>query len=135
MTGEAGLRDFIRRLAYTILTGNGDMHLKNWSFMYRDGRTPELTQAYDMVSTVPYIPGETLALKFLNTKDMARCDVRLFQKLAEKASVPKKLVVDAARETAETTREVWMKNKAHYALPSDFETMIDRHMNEMPLSS
>ena len=133
LTGEDGLQDFIRRLAYTILTGNGDMHLKNWSFMYQDGRTPALSPAYDMVSTVPYIPSDKLALKFVNTKDMRQCDTGLFKKLADKAGLPKKLVVDTARETAETTREAWSKNKPHYALPYDIEKKIDAHMNEITL--
>jgi serine/threonine-protein kinase HipA len=128
LTGEEGLREFVRRLSYTILTGNGDMHLKNWSFMYRDGRTPALSPAYDMVSTVPYIPNDRLALTFVDTKDMKRCNVRLFTKLAEKAGLPKKLVLDAARETAEKSRETWIKSKAHYALPSDIEKAIDMHM-------
>ncbi len=133
LTGENGLRDFIRRLTYTILTGNGDMHLKNWSFMYPDGQTPILSPAYDLVSTVPYIPSDKMALKFVNTKDMKRCDVRLFEKLADKAGLPKKLVVDTARETAETTREAWRKNKSHYALPSDIEKTINTHMKGITL--
>ncbi|MCB2092699.1 MAG: type II toxin-antitoxin system HipA family toxin [Nitrospirales bacterium] len=133
LTGEEGLRDFIRHLAFTILTGNGDMHLKNWSFIYRDGRTPELSPAYDLVSTIPYIPGDKLALKFLNTKDMMLCDLQLFEKLAEKAGLPKKLVLDAAGETAEKTREAWKKNKAHYALPSEIEEVIDGHMSSVVL--
>lgn len=133
LTGEDGLRDYITRLAYTILTGNGDMHLKNWSFIYRDGRTPELAPVYDMVSTVPYIPGDTLALKFVKTKDMMLCDLRLFEKLAEKAGLPKTLVLNTVRETAEKTREAWARNKAHYALPADIEKIIDVHMKDVPL--
>lgn len=133
LTGEEGLREFVRRLSYTILTGNGDMHLKNWSFMYPDSRTPALSPAYDMVSTVPYIPNDRLALTFVDTKDMKRCNVRLFEKLAEKAGLPKKLVLDAARETAEKTRETWVKNKAHYALPSDIEKIFDKHMKGIML--
>lgn len=131
LTGEEGLREFIRRLSYTILTGNGDMHLKNWSFMYRDSRSPALSPAYDMVSTVPYIQNDRLALTFVDTKDMKRCNVRLFKKLAEKAGLPKNLVLDAARETAEKTQETWVKNKSHYALPSDIEKVIDEHMKKV----
>ena len=133
LTGEPGLQDFIRRLAYTIITGNGDMHLKNWSFIYRDGRTPELSPSYDLVSTVPYIPNDKLALKFLNTKNMMKIDVHLFEKLAEKAGLPKKLVVDTARETTDKTCEVWTTNKNHYALPTDMTKIIDRHMKALPL--
>ena len=36
-TGEAGVREFIRRLVFDTLIRNADMHLKNWSLIYRDG--------------------------------------------------------------------------------------------------
>ena len=128
LTGETGLEDFIRRLTFTILTGNGDMHLKNWSFIYPDSQTPHLAPAYDMVSTIPYIPNDRLALKLLNTKDMAACDEPLFLKLAEKAQLPKKLVLDTVRSTAIATRETWSKEKSHFELPSDIAKTIDHHM-------
>ena len=133
LTGEAGLKDFIRRLTFTILTGNGDMHLKNWSFIYRDGLTPHLAPAYDMVSTIPYIPNDKLALKFVNTKNMDACDESLFQKLAEKARLPKTLVRETVRSTATATREIWSKEKSHFNLPSDITKTIDRHMKTIPL--
>jgi len=37
-TGEKGVAEFIRRLVFSTLTGNADMHLKNWSLIYRDKR-------------------------------------------------------------------------------------------------
>ncbi len=134
LTGEAGLTDFIRRLTYTILTGNGDMHLKNWSFIYEDGRIPQLSPAYDLLSTVPYIPGDDLALKLFKTKNMAMCSLQTFEKLAEKAETPKKLVLDAVRETAQKTLEVWNENKSHYTLPVDIEKAIDEHIRNSPLT-
>lgn len=133
LTGETGLQDFIRRLTFTILTGNGDMHLKNWSFIYPDGQTPHLAPAYDLVSTIPYIPNDRLALKFLNTKDMTQCDEPLFEKLAEKAQLPKTLVRDTVRSTVSATRETWAKEKAHFDLPSDITKTIDGHMQTIPL--
>jgi serine/threonine-protein kinase HipA len=33
-TGEKGAHDFVRRLVFSVLIGNGDMHLKNWSLLY-----------------------------------------------------------------------------------------------------
>src|SRR5262249_52778821 len=63
--GQEAAQEFAARLAFVVLTGNGDMHLKNWSLLYRDGRTPTLSPAYDLVSTVPYIPGDRLALNFV----------------------------------------------------------------------
>ncbi len=132
--GEDGLRDYIARLVFTVLTGNGDMHLKNWSFIYRDGRTPELSPAYDLLSTIPYIPNDTLALKLVKTKNMMACDVEVFEKLAEKAELPKKLVTDTVRKTVAKTREGWEKNKNHYDMPEDIRDIINEHMGDVPLS-
>lgn len=61
------LTQFARRLAFMVLIGNGDGHLKNWSLIYRDPRRPTLSPAYDLVATAPYrSDGETedLGLKF-----------------------------------------------------------------------
>lgn len=66
------LREFARRLAFSVLIGNGDAHLKNWSLIYRDSRTPTLAPAYDLVATSVYRPSdlgpENLALKFGRSK-------------------------------------------------------------------
>ncbi len=102
---------YISRLAYTILIGNGDMHLKNWSFIYHDGHTPELAPVYDMVSTIPYIPDETLALKFIKTKDMMLCDIKLFETMAEKAELPKKIVLDSVQSCETTSQNLHINMK------------------------
>ena len=130
LCGEEGLRDFIKRLTYTVLTGNGDMHLKNWSFIYHDERTPTLAPAYDLLSTVPYIPNDTLALKILKVNDMHLCDMALFKNMAEKAGVPKKVVTDTVKETIELTRSVWADNKAHYEMPLKISEIIDEHIRK-----
>ncbi|ESX61433.1 hypothetical protein X759_35345 [Mesorhizobium sp. LSHC420B00] len=55
--------EFVRRLALTVITGNGDMHLKNWSLIYRgNGFKPALSPIYDLLSTVPYLPADAMAL-------------------------------------------------------------------------
>src|SRR3546814_4050742 len=51
---EESAVQFIRRLTYSVLIGNGDMHLKNWSLIYPDRRRPILAPAYDLLSTLPY---------------------------------------------------------------------------------
>lgn len=38
-TGTADVAEFIRRLVFSTLTGNGDIHLKIWSLVYSDRRT------------------------------------------------------------------------------------------------
>ncbi len=46
------LREFIERLAFCAVCGNTDAHLKNWSLIYPDKRTPRLSPAYDLVASV-----------------------------------------------------------------------------------
>lgn len=61
---------FALMVAYSCTVGNGDAHRKNFSVIYRH---PEdevaLSPAYDIVSTLPYIPKDTLALDLAGTRE------------------------------------------------------------------
>jgi len=135
LTGEAGLKDFIRRLTFTILTGNGDMHLKNWSFIYEDGKTPVLAPAYDLLSTIPYIPDDGLALKLPDTKDMRVIGIEHFKKLVKKAQIPEYLVLQTVRDTVDSTFTAWAENNKHYDLPEEIRTGIQKHMEATQLKN
>ncbi len=128
LTGESGLKDFIKRLVFTILIGNGDMHLKNWSFLYPDGKTATLSPAYDMVSTIPYIPNDKLALKLYNTRNMQGISLEHFSKLAQKAQIPQQMVLQVVRETVDATITMWRENHRHFELPADLLGCIDKHI-------
>lgn len=128
LTGEAGLIDFIRRITFILLIGNGDMHLKNWSLIYRDGTTPTLAPAYDLPSTVPYLPQDKLALKLAGSRDMRAIGTDHFRKLARKAGVPERLVLKTVRETVDATRTAWAEHGQHYDLPAEIKTCIEKHM-------
>jgi len=134
LTGEIGLKEFIRRLTFTVLIGNGDMHLKNWSFIYTDGVTPELSPAYDFVSTVPYLPGDRLALNLSGEKDMNLIGLDHFRKLTRKAEVPEYLTIDTVRETVESTFEKWQGHKMFYDIPSALRKRIDDHLEKVMLN-
>ena len=60
---------FALQVAYACAIGNGDAHLKNFAVTYRH---PEdvvaLAPAYDIVSTLPYLPRDTLALTLGGSK-------------------------------------------------------------------
>jgi serine/threonine-protein kinase HipA len=128
LTGEVGLIDFIRRLVFTILIGNGDMHLKNWSLVYPDGRNPELSPAYDFVSTIAYIPSDRLALNLSGEKNMRAITLEHFKKLVRKAGLPEYLVLSAAKETMERALGKWSENKTNYALPGEILERIEKHL-------
>lgn len=135
-TGDTGTIEFIRRLVYSTLIGNGDMHLKNWSLIYPDRRSAILSPAYDLLSTIPYVKGEdTAALSFSRTKKMAEFNVDELRHLAAKALLPEKFVIDAAAETVQTFREVWEAEKAHLPLAGSVVKAIDAHVLTVPLHS
>lgn len=127
-TDPRSVAEFIRRLVFCTLIGNADMHLKNWSLIYPDGRTPRLSPAYDLLSTIPYIPDEMAALKYSRTKKMAELDHDELSHLAALALLPEKLVLDTARDTVDAFRMVWAAEQAHLDLPADIVATIDRHM-------
>ncbi|MBP7759746.1 MAG: type II toxin-antitoxin system HipA family toxin [Alphaproteobacteria bacterium] len=134
LTGEVGLRDFIRRLTFCIVIGNGDMHLKNWSFIYEDARTPALAPAYDLLSTIPYIPQDGLALKLSRTQNMKGIGLDHFRQLVKKAAVPEHMVLQTVRETVDATRTAWTEQCRHYDLPNEIRMSIQKHMDDVLLS-
>lgn len=106
------LREFARRLCFTILIGNGDAHLKNWSLIYRNPRKPTLSPVYDLVSTVVYDvagPGreETLALKFGKSDRFESPSRADFDQLANRVGAPGANLVSVVDETVERTVAAW----------------------------
>lgn len=101
------LREFAKRLAFFILIGNGDAHLKNWSLIYHDRRVPTLAPAYDIVSTVPYVPSEDLGLKFGGSRLMSRVSLASFESLQSKLDAPKAQLVDVVIDVAEQVLDLW----------------------------
>lgn len=108
------LRESARRIAFSVVVGNGDAHLKNWSLIYRDGRTPALSPVYDLVSTVPYAPSdepEDLGLKFGGSKRFEGVRLAAFERLEgvldARFTPSGAYLADVAEETARAVREQW----------------------------
>ncbi len=95
----ASLREYARRLVFSILVANGDAHLKNWSLIYRDPRVPALAPAYDLVSTRYYMGArEEFGMKFGGTKRYERLRLSTFDRLERR--------IGSDAELAEIGREV-----------------------------
>lgn len=130
-TGEAGVTEFTRRLAFNVLIGNADAHLKNWSLIYPDRRTPRLAPAYDLVGTIAYLPADGLALSLGDTKEFAEVDLATFRRLAEKAGLPVRLVVKTARDTAATVRDLWPTHEPLRRVQKKVREGIAAHMRRV----
>lgn len=132
-TGDAGVAEYIRRLVFSTLIGNADMHLKNWSLIYADRRTPSLAPAYDLLSTIPYIADETAALNYSSTKKMSEFSIDELAHLAAKARLSEKLVLDTVRETVGRFRDVWPSEKANLPLSKKVVDAVDAHAPTVPI--
>ncbi len=126
--GEDAVIEFVRRLVFSILIGNADMHLKNWSLLYPNRRTPVLSPAYDFVATLPYIPGDRLALSFGGSRSLSEVTKDQMRKFADAARIPISPLWKIAVETAERTTESWKTLPEADLLPKDLKEFIDKQI-------
>jgi serine/threonine-protein kinase HipA len=118
---------------FNVLVGNADAHVKNWSVIYPDGRTAALAPAYDLVSTIAYIPNDSLALSLGGTKTFADVDADRFRHLAEQAGLPVRIVLRTVHETTERVRGLWAHHEPAGALPDRIRQAVTNHMQAMRL--
>jgi serine/threonine-protein kinase HipA len=132
-TGADDTYEFVRRLVFSVLIGNGDMHLKNWSLLYPDGRTPVLSPAYDFVSTVPYIAEDRLGLTFGGTRNLDGITKDQVRRFADRARLPVSTVWEIVPETVARTIEAWRRLQEADVLPADLRRQIDRQIETAAL--
>lgn len=129
--GEHALAEFIKRLVFTILIANGDMHLKNWSLLYKDRKTPSLAPAYDYVSTKLYLPHDKLALSIAGEKDFSAMSVDLFDRFSEKNNLSKQWVRHIINDTVEKTVFAWKSLRSELPLKAEWISQIEKHLQAM----
>jgi len=132
-TDETSIVEFVRRLTYSVLIGNGDMHLKNWSLIYPDGRHPTLAPAYDLLSTVAYIPDEEAALKFLRSSRWESFTYAELEAIANRARLPAHLVVTTARETVARFDALWAEDRQNCGFSADVAAAIEQHRSRLAI--
>jgi len=62
------ITQIFQAIAFSLKTGNGDAHLKNFSLMYDQGGNIRLSPAYDLVCTKAYLNKDLPALGLLGEK-------------------------------------------------------------------
>jgi len=127
-TGEESTYEFVRRLVFSVLIGNADMHLKNWSLLYPDRRKPVLSPAYDFVATLPYIPGDTLALSFGGSRSLNEITTDQMRSFADTARIPASPLWQIAVETAERTVASWKTLEQADLLPKEMRASIEKQI-------
>ena len=131
---DTDVAEFVRRLTFSTLIGNADMHLKNWSLLYPDRRHAALAPAYDFVATIAYIPDRTAALKFSRTKLFSEFSENELSHLAAKAMLPERLVLDTARETVALFHQHWRAEKTHLPIGANVVRAVEEHLKTIPIA-
>jgi len=128
-SGEESTWEFVRRLVFSVLIGNADMHLKNWSLIYPDRRTPVLSPGYDFVATLPFLPNDHLGLSFGASKSLCEITPDQMRRFADAARIPTSPLWQIAAETAERTVAEWKTLEQKDLLPKDMSASIDKQIH------
>lgn len=124
--------EFVRRLAFAAITGNGDMHLKNWSLIYPgDGRTPRFAPVYDLLSTIPYLPKDSMALTVAGERSFNALTPDRWRNFANRSRLPEGAVLAAVEETAAAVGEKWWDLPERAYVPASILERIDAHITQM----
>jgi serine/threonine-protein kinase HipA len=126
--GEDAVLEFVRRIVFSVVIGNADMHLKNWSLLYPDRRNPVLSPGYDFVATLPYIPDDTLALSFGDSRSLSEITPDQMRRFADTARIPASPLWKVALETTERTAEAWKTLEHADALPKELKDSIGKQI-------
>ena len=130
--GLADIQQLARRLLVNILLANGDAHLKNWSLLYRDAKTPRLAPAYDIVTTSVYIENEReFALNLARTKRWYEVTSHHFEKWADRVGVPWRAIRPHLNDVMEKARTLWPTELNHLPMDSGHKKRLREHWNRL----
>lgn len=97
----------VRRVVADILIGNGDNHLKNWSFRFQGPGDIRLSPAYDIVPTILFNPRDDMALRFAGTHDFNIVNLHRFERVAKYLGIEPKLIISEVTKAVENALLLW----------------------------
>lgn len=121
----------VERVAFAVLVGNGDAHLKNWAYTYPDGRRAALSPAYDLVPTRLFLPEDDLGLKLAGSRRFEDVNLRSFQRLAERTGIDPVAVAERVESTVERVHDAWSL-LVDLVSPDEF-VRLTRHRDSLAL--
>jgi serine/threonine-protein kinase HipA len=135
LTGAVGLAEYVRRLVVSIAVGNVDAHLKNWSLIYRDGVSPELAPAYDLVSVTVYerFSSAHLAFRLGGEREFEALGLDHFKRFADAVGVDPESVATVVGRTVEALRSTWPDIVAEHPVPDFLARYVHARVNRLPL--
>jgi serine/threonine-protein kinase HipA len=132
--GDEGMHEFIRRLTVNELLGNYDAHVKNFGVLYPDGRTPQLSPAYDIVAHAIYVGGSGHALPFArNGTRQARLGPMTLREFCNEAGYPETIASGVVRETVKAAVDSWPSLVESSVLLEEQKQRLLAHFEAVPI--
>ncbi|MFS8049485.1 type II toxin-antitoxin system HipA family toxin [Rhizobium sp. BR 314] len=116
----------IRRVVADVLLGNGDNHLKNWSFWFPRPGVIRLSPAYDIVPTVLFQPADGMALRFVKTHNFETVNLHRFERVASFLRLDPKLILHEVRTAVIRALETWPSVAPHLLGEEKAARLLDR---------
>ncbi len=141
LCGPDDFVEYARRVAFMILSGNGDAHVKNWALVYPDGIRARLSPLYDFLATVAYPRlGASLALGFVEPEDpwhvpgiaMSTIDYAAFREMAQRAGEDPDVCEADVRRFMQQARDLWPSMRDEF--PEFARPELERHMAAIALT-
>ena len=129
---RADLQEAVRRVVADVLLGNGDNHLKNWSFVFPRSGEIRLSPAYDIVPTVLFIPGDSLALRFSGAQAFEKVTLRRFERVASYLDLDPRGIVREVSAIIDKAQALWPE-AAPALLGEERGSMIVDRLERLPL--
>jgi serine/threonine-protein kinase HipA len=137
LAGTEAVQELVHRIVFSAAIGNADMHLKNWTLLYPDGGAPELSPAYDFVSTIAYLNDNfQMALSITRKeKDVRNINETLLRSFADKALMPAEAVLKPAIEISEKIVLTWKEIEGDLVMDPAAKQRVSERMNAFPLTA
>lgn len=133
VAGQESFEEFVRRLAFIIVSANADAHVKNWSFIYPDRVTARLSPAYDLVSTLEFIERDALALNLAKTKSWQEMSLEHFTRFAQRVGADPESVAAVVEETVRRALDAWPTIRRDHSVSKLLTERLEHHWKSVPL--
>ncbi|HEX8329029.1 MAG TPA: HipA domain-containing protein [Hymenobacter sp.] len=112
--------NFYEQVLFSFLTGNADMHLKNFSLLHTPGLGHNLAPAYDLVATALVNPADTEELALTLNGRKKKLKLADFQAAAQRAALPEKVFTSMLNRFIRV-KPAWHRFIDESFLPSDLQ--------------
>lgn len=128
---DTDVEQVLRRAVANLLVGNGDAHLKNWSFVLHEGER-RLSPAYDVVPTRLY-GDENLGISLNGAKTFASVRLADVVRAAGYAKVPEEVALSIVKDVVERASDTWPAILDEMDLKEPSKESLLKNMRSLPL--